>query len=545
MSTASGTSGPPKAPVKPKHSSQLKEFLALGKKIFQDKEVTDYDQLLDSKKELEQRLLLKDREFNEKVEEIDLLRSSTAEEISKLESENKTLFEGFEKRVIAWDAGKSNGAKLEAEVVTLRQMLEEANETAESSKDDIESLQEKLFEYQNDLVKKENDLNVTKKELSSRSRELKGTVKELEYAQAELHAQKNELGIEDLSDEHLATKFRALAAECHMIAKSFFRTQLPQELLQDDLWKELESSGFTRAAPKKTPLSNTIPAQCLRMATTERIIADKLCTHIFRKYYLPESTPARAVVNDVLTRLGKSNPRKEAIFRLQLLAAYEPDEQSHLSSLVGSTIEEVVGVLDPLLSATGSREGFQSALRKLIDNAVTLWRSIQRSVTKGSVSNDPDHGRFGAVQNQDWDMNDEYDSAVDLAADQMMHVPDQSEPVIPLFPQLSMGRKVICRGCALWSDQNTIVAASIEFGQLNFRNSAQGRGAQGRRDSDRRRLSLNGSSSLGRGRDPSTSPRSPSGNPSFLEHTNTRTKNRKMPLSATPSGELGGNVGGG
>ena len=282
------------------------------------------------------------------------------------------------------------------------------------------------------------------------------------------------------------------------------------------------------------------------MATAERIIADKLCIQIFREYYLPESSPARAVINDVLTHLGKSNPRKEAIFRLQLLAAYEPDEHGYISNLVESTIEEVVRVLDPLLLALGAREGFQSALRKLLDKAVKLWRSVQRNATKCSVLNDPEHRGFGGVQNQNWDMNEEYDTAVELAADQMMYVPDQSEPVISLFPQLSVGRNVICNGCALWSDQNTVVAASIEFGQLNSRNSAQGRGVLGRRDSDRRKLSFSGSSSLGRrGEDPSMSPRSPSGNPSFLEHANSRTNSWKMPLPAARSGEVGGNVGGG
>ncbi|KAH6667692.1 hypothetical protein B0J14DRAFT_170102 [Halenospora varia] len=356
--------------------------------------------------------------------------------------------------------------------------------------------------------------------------------------------QKTELGFQDSSDEYLATNFRALADECYMIAKRFFRTQLPQEFLSSDFWEELENSGFIKAGPKKLPLSNSIPAQCLRMATAERIIADKLCIHIFRKYYLPESSPARAVLNDVLTRLGKSNSNKGAIFRLQLLAAYEPDEHGYVSSLVKSTIEEVVTVLDPLLFAPSAREGFQSALRKLLDEAVKLWRSVQRSAAKGSVLNDPEHRGFSSVQNQDWDMNEEYDNAVELAADQMMYVPDQSEPVISLFPQLSVGGNVICRGCALWSDQNTVVAATIEFGQLNSRNPAQGRGALGRRDSDRRKLSFSGSSSLGRrGEDPSTSPRSPPGNPSFLEHANSYTNSWKMPLPAARSGELSGNVG--
>ncbi|KAH8648144.1 hypothetical protein BGZ60DRAFT_423208 [Tricladium varicosporioides] len=174
-----------------------------------------------------------------------------------------------------------------------------------------------------------------------------------------------------------------------------------------------------------------------------------------------------------------------------------------------------------------------------------LWRSIQRGPAMGSVLNDPDQRSFGNDQNQDWDMNEEYDSAVDLAEDQKKHVPDQSEPVISLFPQLSVDGVVICRGCALWSDQNVVVAATIEFSQLNSRNSAQGRGALGRRDSDRRKLSLSGSSNLGRrGEEPPMSPRSPSGNLPFSEHASNYSNNWKVPLPGARSVELGRNLGG-
>jgi hypothetical protein len=106
MNTVNGTNGSPKPPAEPKHSSQLKEFIALRKKIFRDKAVSDYDRIFDNKKELEQRLLLKNQEFNAKVEElsallsakaeeIDSLRSSTAETILNLNSESKALFGGL------------------------------------------------------------------------------------------------------------------------------------------------------------------------------------------------------------------------------------------------------------------------------------------------------------------------------------------------------------------------------------------------------------------------------------------------------------------
>lgn len=86
MSAINYRTGSLKPPAKPKHLSQLKEFIAPGEKIFQDKDVSDYDRLFDDKKELEQRLLLKKQEFNAKVEELSALRSAKAEEIGSLRS---------------------------------------------------------------------------------------------------------------------------------------------------------------------------------------------------------------------------------------------------------------------------------------------------------------------------------------------------------------------------------------------------------------------------------------------------------------------------
>ncbi|KAF8855030.1 hypothetical protein BDZ45DRAFT_692946 [Acephala macrosclerotiorum] len=553
MNATNGTNGSPKAPVKPKRASRLKDFLALGKEIFSEKEVGDYDQLLDTKKELEQQLLLKNQELNAKVEElvalrsaktqeINSLRSSTAEKISALETENKTLFKAFEKRYKSWDTGMTTQKDLENRVAQLQLELKQANQRAESSEASNENLQHQLSNHQNSLEETKNNLRTTKRELNSKDRELKGTFRDLESAQAELETLRSELGLEYPNHEDLATKFRDLAVECHSIAKRFFRTPLPQDLILIDIWKELESSGFIRAAPKKITLSNSIAAQCLRMATAEKIIADKLCVHIFKEYYLPESSPSRAVINDVLTRLDESNPCKEAIFRLQLLAAYESDEQETIVSLVEITTKEVVKLLDPLLFAPAAREGFQSALRKLLTEAVQLWRSVQRSASKGRVLNDPENRGFNGIEEQDWDLNEEYDQAVELTRDQIVH-PDERDPVISLFPQLSVGGSVICKGCALWSDQNAVVAANIEFGQLNSRHSAAGRGV---RDSDKQRLSFSGSSSLGRRvEDPLMSPRSQSGNQSFSDHANSRTNSWKMPLPGAQPGERGGSADGG
>lgn len=270
-------------------------------------------------------------------------------------------------------------------------------------------------------------------------------------------------------------------------------------------------------------------------------MADKLCTNIFRSYYLPETNADRGVIDNILRELGKSNPYREAVFRLQLLAAYEPYEEEFVTKIVDFTVGEVVEILDPLLFSPEAGEGFQLALRKLIADAVQLWRIVQRSEKKGEVSNDPEYLGSSGAQEQCWASNEVYDNEVVLTGDQTSHISDL-DPVMPLFPRLSIGEKVIYRGCALWSDQNAVVAGSFEFVQMNSRNSAQSRG-HARRDSDRRRLSFNASPTLGRRGD--DSPRSPLSNQSFADRAHSRTNSRTISLPATLLAEAGGSGGGG
>jgi hypothetical protein len=283
---------------------------------------------------------------------------------------------------------------------------------------------------------------------------------------------------------------------------------------------KLLQSGFNKAASRNIPISDSMQSKYLRKAVAEKIIANKLCVNIFQQYYLPESPAAREAMDDVLERLYTDNPRGEAIFRRRLLSAYKPEEEEYqVAKVVESTQAEVVGLLDPLLFSLNARENFRSELGKLLQEAVKLWRPVQRSAVRGVVENDPE---------PDWSEYKEYDTAVGLTAEQAPNVPAQSDAIMSLFPQVSMDDNVICPGYALWSSQNTVVAANIEYSQSNLRNSAYGRtgsirGGTIRRGSDRRKHSLSSSSTVGgRTGDIPTPLGSPSGNQSFSEHARSR-----------------------
>jgi hypothetical protein len=261
-------------------------------------------------------------------------------------------------------------------------------------------------------------------------------------------------------------------------------------------------------------MSNSMPSKYLRMAAAETIIAHKFCNNIFRQYYLPESDSDRQALDKVLDRLSEGSAREEAIFRRLILSAYQHKEQDHITSVVASTISEVVDIFNPLL-AGNLRDGFQSEFSKLAQEAVRLWGPIQRSAVRAWVCNDME-------QDWNWGKYKDYDTAMGSQTDQGMRVP--SNPTEPLFPGISIGDDLVCQGFALWSDQNAVVAAGIEYSQLKSPNpthtrTGSGRGGMVRQSSDKRRLSSSGSTTAGsRQGDSPASPR----NQSFADRVGSR-----------------------
>ncbi|KFZ25091.1 hypothetical protein V502_00433 [Pseudogymnoascus sp. VKM F-4520 (FW-2644)] len=92
----------------------------------------------------------------------------------------------------------------------------------------------------------------------------------------------------------------------------------------------------------------------------------------------------------------------------------------------------------------------------------------------------------------------------------------------------SVGDDTICQGYALWSSQNMVVAAGLEYSQAKSAILSHGklssRGVVARRGSDRRRLSLSSSSAVGDGwADTPTPVGAQPGHHSFSDHITTNT----------------------
>ncbi|KAH6665536.1 hypothetical protein B0J14DRAFT_233533 [Halenospora varia] len=496
MSVANSTNESSKNPSKPKRPLRIKEFIALGKEIFNEKELGDYDQLLTQKKDLEQQLLSKNQELDAKNKKL-----------SELEVENTTQFERFEKRVIACDTWKNKAKDLENKLTEARETATEADKIVEISKATINDLGNELRNHKKKLDNMKAELEATRKNRESSEYELVGAKNKLKYMQQE----PRRLGLVRVNLDVLSDKFRALGVESHNITRTFFRTKLPPNLLP---MKELENSGFLKAAPRKIPSTNSDAAQYLRMATAAGIIAEKLCTYIFRPYYQPSSAYDRTVMDEILKMLEEKDDFRETVFRLQLLAAYESKEEVFVHNLVYSTVEEILEIVGPLLFSPGAREDFQSRLTTFLKDAVEVWRAVQKSPWKGVVSNDPENTHPNNDQGEVWILNPEYNDAVELAEDHMPPLTVQ-EPILSLFPQLSFEEEIKCQGCALWSDQRTVVAAGIEYAHSNPPNLALSRGLPSRWANNRQKPSL--------GEEPLTPPTSPTrrrqpGGQSFSVH---------------------------
>jgi hypothetical protein len=261
------------------------------------------------------------------------------------------------------------------------------------------------------------------------------------------------------------------------------------------------------------------------MAVAESIIADKICSDIFRQYFVPVFSAAREGVEKILDQLYDISPHREAIFRLQLLAAYTPeDEQRCVTSIIESAAEKVAKLLDPLVFQPNTRGDFKPKLEGLLREAADLWKHIQRSAERGEADNNP---------GEDWAGYEEYDTAITLSVEQEAYVDDESEATTSLFPRVCIGDYQVCAGFALWSNQSTVVTAKLERIQLNRRNStharvagggAQGSSAQrGGGGGERRRSNESGSSAgVWRTEDPPMSPITPSRGQSSRGHTASR-----------------------
>jgi hypothetical protein len=204
-------------------------------------------------------------------------------------------------------------------------------------------------------------------------------------------------------------------------------------------------------------LTNSAPSRYLHAAIAQSIFLRDLCARIFIPYYLPTALAERQVVDEIMTKLPSKSPPHEAIFRRVLLCASDGDKAaSHERILVTSTVQAVLRRVKPLLSTPQSFSLFKESLESIVEQAIWLWKPLQRCPIQCRVENDP---------GDSWDMADAPAESMALTVDRISLVLSQHYPILSLFPRVVVGDRTLCQGRVLWSGQDISIAASFPSGQ--------------------------------------------------------------------------------
>jgi chromosome segregation ATPase len=220
MSGTSNVSGTSRSSTRSKLSPIFKELVGAARKLVgHEKEIGDFDQILDEKKELEINLKSKEEEITKlrstkdseiashrlaKEKEIETLQSTKDAEIAKLKTAKDTLFEEFQTQFKTWNIETTKQEELKRKIDGLSGELSEANRRANSFEEKNALLQRQLEERQDAVVEVENKLKTVRGLLGSKERELTGTVKALEDCQSMLDEERRELGLEYPDHEDLS-----------------------------------------------------------------------------------------------------------------------------------------------------------------------------------------------------------------------------------------------------------------------------------------------------------------------------------------------------
>jgi hypothetical protein len=196
------------------------------------------------------------------------------------------------------------------------------------------------------------------------------------------------------------------------------------------------------------------------MAAASNILATRICTNIFKAFYIPES-PAASSQMEQLLQLYDHDIEKQMVYRAILLFAWPQDVQGLvIERVLLTTYGEVIRLLKPFV--IGDITDFDTELDAILTAAMSLWVPIQRSKAFVVVSTSDDQG-------WDWVRESEYDKET-APPEPSPGGTGQGHFFLNLFPrayipQTSEGTIVLHPGKALRSDQKMVLASKKEHKQ--------------------------------------------------------------------------------
>lgn len=138
-------------------------------------------------------------------------------------------------------------------------------------------------------------------------------------------------------------------------------------------WRNLHASNLVTYAVPLAP-TNSPPARRMRFFTMLAILTDSLTRNLFTSTYLLSHTEE---MDKLMLDVADDDQRREALFRRLLNSMSEGVEDQPLEGRVNLIKDEVVGCIEPLLSAEQSQK-MKNDLAEVLKLASNLWKSLRK-----------------------------------------------------------------------------------------------------------------------------------------------------------------------
>ncbi|KAI9768095.1 MAG: hypothetical protein M1840_005129 [Geoglossum simile] len=383
--------------------------------------------------------------------------------VEELEKSKKELVDDFQHRYYEW---KTENTKLGTAVAALSKELKittlQAEDASKKEKDliDAKTSQDAEVEHLNTLLKSRGD------EVAALTRHLTLESTAARYAEAQVATMEQRLeNWEDMANtlanpnfQQFSTNMANLSKSCDTFVRKYFLGDL--EVLTDS--KPWDDYTTALHIPLRLPITNTPQAQRARMAAASNVLATRICTNIFKAFYIPESPAASDQIGQLLSQFYSHDTEKLKMYRAILLFAWPGKVQEHaMEKALLMTYGEILQLLKPFV--TGDITTFDTELDAILTNAMSLWLPIQRSKAFVVASTSD-------IPGWSWVKDDEYDKET---------IPPEPSPgdtrqgpfLLSLFPRAYApktpeGTVVLHPGKALQSDQKVVLASKKEYKRL-------------------------------------------------------------------------------
>jgi len=211
-----------------------------------------------------------------------------------------------------------------------------------------------------------------------------------------------------------------------------------------------------------TPIWQTEISEFLRLRGVQHVISVCLCDFIWRPFFPRNSLPNNDVVGPFLEEVSKSlsqsGGRSESAWRVLTLRGI--DDLSVESSRAEFPLHGVLEILRPLTIASESVE-FEKDLIKIINEAVTLWKTARKDEAKFLVEKRPDPS-----DKENWQAED-IQGLVGASMPPDEKIDTTGIPSLCLFPsilQITSGGEtvVVHQGSALFPTSHVWIQAVLE-----------------------------------------------------------------------------------